>query len=227
MVVPGIRGMTKSPTGIGMTSRRTRDRLIKRLREMGIQDHRVLAAMSAVPRHLFMEEALASRAYEDRALPIGYGQTISQPYVVALMTQALLAGKNPASVLEVGSGSGYQTAVLAALVDEIYSVERIEPLLRIAQRRLVRLGYRNVRWKLSDGSWGWPEHAPYEGIIVTAAPAEIPQVLTDQLAPGGRMVIPVGGVDVQELLLITRTEAGVSQTRLEHVNFVPLVRGGD
>ncbi|MFQ6023007.1 MAG: protein-L-isoaspartate(D-aspartate) O-methyltransferase [Acidiferrobacterales bacterium] len=212
-------------TGIGMTSQRTRDRLITRLRDMGIEDERVLTAIRTVPRHLFVEEALASRAYEDRALPIGYGQTISQPYIVALMTQALLAGRKPAAVLEVGSGSGYQTAVLAALVDKIYSVERIEPLLQAARRRLIRLGYRNVHCKLADGSWGWREHAPYDGIMVTAAAVEVPHPLIEQLALDGHMVVPVGEGDAQELLLITRTKNGVSKTRLEHVSFVPLVKG--
>jgi protein-L-isoaspartate(D-aspartate) O-methyltransferase len=160
--------------GIGMTSQRTRDRLIQRLREEGISNERVLEAMRNVPRHLFVDEALATRAYEDTALPIGQGQTISQPYIVALMTQTLLAGGRLKKVLEVGTGSGYQTAVLAQLVDEIYSVERIEPLMKLARKRLRELGCRNVNIKLSDGSWGWKEHAPYDGIIVTAAPAEVP-----------------------------------------------------
>ncbi len=208
-----------------MTSRRTRDRLIARLRDMGIDDERVLQAIKKVPRHLFIEEALASRAYEDTALPIGYGQTISQPYVVALMTQALFAEQSLAKVLEVGSGSGYQTAILATLATQVYSVERIGALLQSARRRLVTLGYRNVSCKLSDGNQGWPEHAPYDGILVTAAPAEIPETLVTQLAVGGRMVIPVGGVDMQELWLIRNTSTGTSRTRLEDVNFVPLVTG--
>ena len=208
-----------------MTSRRTRDRLIARLRDMGIDDERVLQAIKKVPRHLFIEEALASRAYEDTALPIGYGQTISQPYVVALMTQALFAERPLAKVLEVGSGSGYQTAILATLAAQVYSVERIGALLQTARRRLVTLGYRNVSCKLSDGNQGWPEHAPYDGILVTAAPAEIPATLVTQLAVGGRMVIPVAGVDIQELWLIRNTGTGTSRTRLEDVNFVPLVTG--
>lgn len=215
----------RSVAGIGMTSRRTRDRLIARLRDMGIDDERVLQAIKKVPRHLFIEEALASRAYEDTALPIGYGQTISQPYVVALMTQALFAERPLAKVLEVGSGSGYQTAILATLAAQVYSVERIGALLQTARRRLVTLGYRNVSCKLSDGNQGWPEHAPYDGILVTAAPAEIPETLVTQLAVGGRMVIPVGGVDMQELWLIRNTSTGTSRTRLEDVNFVPLVTG--
>lgn len=215
----------RSVAGIGMTSRRTRDRLIARLRDMGIDDERVLQAIKKVPRHLFIEEALASRAYEDTALPIGYGQTISQPYVVALMTQALFAERPLAKILEVGSGSGYQTAILATLAAQVYSVERIGALLQTARRRLVTLGYRNVSCKLSDGNQGWPEHAPYDGILVTAAPAEIPETLVTQLAVGGRMVIPVGGVDIQELWLIRNTGTGTSRTRLEDVNFVPLVTG--
>jgi len=210
--------------GIGMTSRRTRDRLIQRLREEGIRDERVLEAIRNVPRHVFVDEALATRAYEDTALPIGHGQTISQPYIVALMTQALIAGDRLKKVLEVGTGSGYQTAVLAGLVDEIYSVERLEPLMKLARKRLREIGCRNVHVKLSDGSWGWKEHAPYDGIIVTAAPAEVPQALLEQLAPDGRLVIPVGGPAMQELLLVQKTDKGLNQERLELVNFVPLVR---
>jgi protein-L-isoaspartate(D-aspartate) O-methyltransferase len=210
--------------GIGMTSRRTRDRLILRLREEGIRDERVLEAILHVPRHVFVDEALASRAYEDTALPIGHGQTISQPYIVALMTQALIAGGRLKKVLEVGTGSGYQTAVLAGLVDEIYSVERLEPLMKLARKRLREIGCRNVHIKLSDGSWGWKEHAPYDGIIVTAAPAAVPPALLEQLAPGGRLVIPVGGPTMQELLLVQQTDKGPIQERLELVNFVPLVR---
>ena len=209
--------------GIGMTSQRTRDRLIRRLREEGIRDDRVLEAIRNVPRHMFVDEALSSRAYEDTALPIGHGQTISQPYIVALMTQALLAGERPKKVLEVGTGSGYQTAVLANLADEIYSVERIEPLMKLARRRLREIGCRNVHIRLSDGSWGWKEHAPYDGIIVTAAPAEVPPALLEQLVPGGRLIIPVGGPSMQELLLVQRTDKGLTQERLELVNFVPLV----
>ena len=210
--------------GIGMTSRRTRDRLIQRLREEGIRDERVLEAIRNVPRHMFVDEALASRAYEDTALPIGHGQTISQPYIVALMTQALIAGGRPKKVLEVGTGSGYQTAVLASLVDEIYSVERLEPLMKLARKRLREIGCRNVHIKLSDGSWGWKEHAPYDGIIVTAAPAEVPAPLLEQLAAGGRLVIPVGGPAMQELMLVQHTDKGMTQERLSLVNFVPLVR---
>ena len=207
-----------------MTSQRTRDRLIRRLREEGIQDERVLDAIRNVPRHRFVDEALSSRAYEDTALPIGHGQTISQPYVVALMTQALIAGGRPKKVLEIGTGSGYQTAVLSSLADEIYSVERIESLMKQARKLLREIGCRNVQVRLSDGTWGWKEHAPYDGIIVTAAPATVPSALLEQLAPVGRLVIPVGGPSMQELMLVQQTEKGPSMERLELVNFVPLVR---
>jgi len=212
--------------GIGMTSLRTRERLIKRLQEQGIRDARVLDALLNVPRHCFVDEALASRAYEDTALPIAHGQTISQPYIVARMTEALLGGRARVKrVLEIGSGSGYQTVILAALVDEVYSVERIEPLMKQARLRIQQLGYRNVRLKLDDGSIGWPEYAPYDGILVTAAAEEVPPALVAQLAPGGRLVIPVGGRAVQELLLITPANEGVNTERLESVNFVPLIVG--
>lgn len=207
-----------------MTSRRTRERLVQRLREEGIKDERILGSIGGIPRHVFVDEALASRAYEDTALPIGHGQTISQPYIVALMTQVLLDGGRLKKVLEVGTGSGYQTAVLAGLVDDVYSVERIEPLMKQARRRLRELGFRNVQIKLSDGGWGWKEHAPYDGIIVTAAAPEVPPALLEQLAPGGRMVIPVGGSAMQELLLVQNADKGFTQERLELVNFVPLVR---
>jgi len=210
--------------GIGMTSSRTRERLVQQLRVEGISDEEVLAAIRTVPRHLLIDEALASRAYENTALPIGFGQTISQPYIVALMTQAVRAGRRLDKVLEVGTGSGYQTAVLARLATEVHSVERIEPLAKIARAALMRLGVRNVHIKVSDGSWGWPEHAPYDGILVTAAPADVPPALLEQLAPGARLVIPVGGPNVQELLVLQRTETGYARERLELVNFVPLVK---
>lgn len=217
MVKPDIQG-------IGMTSSRTRERLVQQLRAEGIKDDEVLAAIRTVPRHLFIDEALASRAYENTALPIGFGQTISQPYIVALMTQALRNGRRLEKVLEIGTGSGYQTAVLARLVAEVYSVERIEPLGKLARSVLARLGLRNVHLKISDGTWGWPEHAPYDGILVTAAPAEIPAPLLDQLAPDARLVIPVGGPSVQELLVMQRTDTGYARERLELVNFVPLIK---
>lgn len=217
--------MIDERNGIGMTSQRTRERLVQRLREEGIRDERVLAAMLNIPRHVFIDEALNSRAYEDTALPIGHSQTISQPYIVARMTEALLRGGMPKKVLEIGTGSGYQTAILAALVEQLYSVERVEPLLTQARKRLQQLGYRNFRLRLGDGSAGWPEYAPYDGIIVTAAPAQVPSALLAQLAPFGRLVIPVGGTRVQELLLLTRTQEGISSERLEAVSFVPLIQG--
>jgi len=209
--------------GIGMTSLRTRERLVQRLRESGISDERVLAAVRTVPRHLLVDEALSSRAYEDTALPIGYGQTISQPYIVARMTSALLAGNEVRRVLEIGTGSGYQTAVLARLVEEVYSIERIEPVMRITRGRLLRLGVRNVRYRLGDGTRGWSEQAPFDGIIVTAAPAKLPTTLLDQLSVGGRLIIPVGVTGDQRLLAIQRTDDGCVTEELERVSFVPLV----
>lgn len=209
--------------GIGMTSQRTRERLVERLRTQGIHDESVLRAMRDTPRHLFVDEALASRAYEDIALPIGQNQTISQPYIVARMTQALLAAGPVQKVMEIGTGSGYQTAVLAGLVAQVYTVERIEPLLRTARTRLQELGARNVHFKLADGGEGWTEHAPYDAIIVTAAAAQMPRALMEQLADPGRMVLPVGQ-DIQELLLVQRQDGDYATERLEVVNFVPLVQ---
>jgi protein-L-isoaspartate(D-aspartate) O-methyltransferase len=209
--------------GIGMTSQRTRERLIQRLRAEGIRDEDVLNAIRDVPRHFLIDEALASRAYEDTALPIGFGQTISQPYIVARMTEVLRAGRPLEKVLEVGTGSGYQTAVLARLAKQVYTIERLEPLLKSTRGRLVKLGIRGVQYKLGDGSRGWPEHAPYDGIIVTAAAAALPEALIEQLAVGARLVIPVGPDHVQELLLIQRNETGYTRERLERVSFVPLV----
>ncbi len=217
--------MRRQYAGIGMTSVRTRDRLIERLRAEGIRDEQVLAAMRAVPRHIFVDEALASRAYEDTALPIGAGQTISQPYVVARMTEALVHGKRPAKVLEVGSGCGYQTAVLAQLVDQVYSVERIESLIAPARERLHALGVNNVRMRRGDGFEGWPAYAPFDAILVAAAPGFVPQALVDQLTVGGRMVIPVGPQGAQRLLLLIRNEDGVEEETLANVSFVPLVPG--
>jgi len=215
--------MTRRLSGIGMTSARTRERLVQRLRETGIRDAAVLEAIGRVPRHLFMDEALASRAYEDTALPIGHGQTISQPYIVARMTELLLAD-GARRVLEIGTGSGYQTAVLCALTQEVYSVERIEPLHKSARRCLQELGFRNFRLKLSDGSDGWPEYGPYDAILVTAAAADVPAALLAQLAPGGRLLIPVGNSARQELLSIRKTAEGVVREHVELVNFVPLVQ---
>ena len=211
-------------SGIGMTSQRTRNRLVQRLRESGITNEDVLNVMATTPRHLFVDEALAHRAYEDTALPIGHGQTISQPYTVAKMTETLLAGGPLNRVLEIGTGSGYQTAVLSPLVRQLYSVERIEPLHLRAQERLQSLGYDNVRLSLSDGTWGWPQHGPYDGILAAAAPEEVPVSLMEQLADGGRMVIPVGGAE-QKLLLITRRGDHYSRKTLEPVRFVPFLPG--
>ncbi|MGH8428505.1 MAG: protein-L-isoaspartate(D-aspartate) O-methyltransferase [Gammaproteobacteria bacterium] len=208
-----------------MTSLRTRERLIERLREEGITDVRVLAAMRAVPRHLFVDEALASRAYEDSPLPIGHGQTISQPYIVALMTATLIADGIPKRVLEIGSGCGYQSAVLAQLVAEVYSIERIRALLARARKALLGLGIRNVNLRHGDGALGWPEYAPFDGIMVTAAPEEVPPELFAQLAPGGRLIAPVGPSGVQRLMLYRRTESGVESELLGAVSFVPFAPG--
>ncbi|PHS25721.1 MAG: protein-L-isoaspartate O-methyltransferase [Methylophaga sp.] len=210
--------------GIGMTSQRTRDRLISRLREQGIGSVEVLSVMRELPRHVFVDEALASRAYEDTALPIGQGQTISQPFIVAKMTEILLEGLPKKKVLEVGTGSGYQTAVLSKLVDRVFSVERIAPLQNQARERFYQLKLNNIRLKHSDGSWGWPDNAPYDGIIVTCAPEQVPKELLNQLAPGGRLVIPVGGAE-QSLRVIDRNGNSFEQTELDAVSFVPLLSG--
>jgi len=217
-----VRG---SRQGIGMTSARTRDRLVQRLRDQGIQSEAVLMQIRDVPRHLFVDEALASRAYEDTALPIGLGQTISQPYVVAKMTEALLTGFEGESVLEIGTGCGYQTAVMAPLVKKIYTVERIPELLRKTRQRLRDLDIYNVQFRPGDGWEGWPKYAPYDGIIVTAAANRLPEKLLQQLAPGGRMVIPVGEPGYQELTLVTRMNDHFEQVSLGGVSFVPLVPG--
>lgn len=212
-------------SGIGMTSRRTRERLIQRLAEAGIHSAAVLDAMRSVPRHIFVDEALASRAYEDSALPIGYGQTISQPYTVARMTQALLEVVRPGTVLEIGTGSGFQTAVLAALVRRVYSVERVRDLLGRAQARLRALEQRNIRFRHGDGSLGWPEYAPFDGILVTAAPRGVPRVLAEQLAPGGVMVLPMGEGAQQVLVRVTREADRFEQEVLEAASFVPMLGG--
>ena len=207
-----------------MTSLRTRARLINRLREMGITDESVLEAMMDTPRHLFVDEGIATHAYENSSLPIGYGQTISQPYIVALMTQVMLNGRKPAKVLEIGTGSGYQTTIVSKLAGTVYSVERIEPLLKQAKRLHYKLRLRNIFHKLAKGTtFGWPDVGPFDGILVTAAPQTIPAELYDQLAPGGRMVIPYGQDNAQELCLIERTASGFSKTSLEAVRFVPLI----
>ena len=209
--------------GIGMTSARTRDRLVERLRNHGIRSEAVLNQIRNVPRHLFVDEALASRAYEDTALPIGHGQTISQPYVVAKMTEALLDGFDGEKVLEIGTGCGYQTAVLASLVKKIYSVESIPELLRKTKQRLRDLDIYNVQFRPGDGWQGWPKYAPYDGIIVAAAASVVPERLLEQLAPGGRLVMPVGAPGYQELMLVTRQRDHFEQKTLGGVSFVPLV----
>jgi protein-L-isoaspartate(D-aspartate) O-methyltransferase len=211
--------------GIGMTSARTRDRLVQRLRDQGIRNEDVLAQIRNVPRHLFVDEALASRAYEDTALPIGLGQTISQPYVVARMTEALLDEFEGENVLEVGTGCGYQTAVLAPLVKKIYTIERVPELLRRAKQRLRELDIYNVQFKPGDGWDGWPKYGPYDGIIVTAAPDHVPEKLLQQLAPGGRIIIPVGPQGVQDLAMISKCNDHFEQVSLGAVSFVPLVKG--
>lgn len=211
--------------GIGMTSRRTRERLVTRLREQGIKSLPVLDVILGTPRHLFIDEALAHRAYEDTALPIGFNQTISQPYIVARMTELLLSEGVVKSVLEVGTGSGYQTAVLAQLIDKVYSVERIKPLQLKAKERFRVMGLRNIYLQHSDGGMGWPSMAPFDAIIVTAAPESIPEELLEQLAIGGRLVIPVGQ-NQQELKLVVKKSEKEFETRIiERVKFVPLLSG--
>jgi protein-L-isoaspartate(D-aspartate) O-methyltransferase len=211
--------------GIGMTSQRTRDRLVDRLRAEGIRNERVLEVIRATPRHLFVDEALASRAYEDTALPIGYNQTISQPYVVAAMTDLVIRNQ-PQKVLEIGTGSGYQAAVLAALVPKVYTVERIEPLAKQARQRFRKLGLRNVRASYSDGTEGLPEFAPYDAIIATAGSETIPPALLEQLSPdGGRLVIPLGSRTHQLLTLVTRQNDTYEMEELDPVVFVPLLSG--
>lgn len=210
--------------GIGMTSQRARERLLTRLYEAGIRDLRVLETLRNTPRHIFVDEALASRAYDDTALPIGFGQTISQPYMVARMTEALLDGYAPERVLEVGTGSGYQTAVLAQLVPAVFSIERIRGLLDQARSRFRTLRLYNIRTRFSDGAAGWEQYAPFDGIILTAAPAEVPTALFEQLAPGGRLVAPVGGSE-QKLVLYERTDEGIARRTLSDASFVPMLEG--
>lgn len=210
--------------GQGLTSLRSRERLVSKLREEGISDQRVLDAIRDVPRHMFVEEAFAHRAYENTALPIGFNQTISQPYIVARMTQELLAAGPLNKVLEVGTGSGYQAAVLGKVANRVYSIERIKKLSLQAQARLQKIKIRNVYLRHSDGALGWPDAGPFDGIMVTAAPTEIPNELLEQLAIGGRMVIPVGD-QAQELRVITRTPNGFNTKVIEAVRFVPLLRG--
>jgi protein-L-isoaspartate(D-aspartate) O-methyltransferase len=212
-------------SGIGMTSARTRDRLVQRLREQGIANLAVLERIRNVPRHIFVDEALGSRAYEDTALPISYGQTISQPYIVARMTEALLQAGAAENILEVGTGCGYQTAVLAPLVTRLYTIERIEPLLARARERLKELGIRNVRFRHGDGTLGWKAHAPFDGILVAAAPLTVPEALVRQLRVGGRLLVPIGPEGEQELVRFTRREQGMQRESLGAVAFVPLLGG--
>jgi len=211
-----------------MTSQRTRDRLIQRLQEKGISNESVLEVMRTTPRHLFIDEAMAHRAYEDVSLPINHGVTISQPYIVARMTELILSHGVPEKVLEVGTGSGYQAAILSRLVKKVYSVERIAALSNQARNRFSQLGYNNIHLRHTDGSWGWQEFAPYPAIIVTAAPAEVPEALLQQLADGGILVIPVGGqTDAQSLLVIQRQGDEFVREKHEDVFFVPMLNGAD
>jgi protein-L-isoaspartate(D-aspartate) O-methyltransferase len=213
--------------GSGMTSQRTRNRLIARLIEKGIADERVLEVMRVTPRHIFVDEALASRAYEDTALPIGYNQTISQPYIVARMTELLLENVEPLDkVLEIGTGCGYQTAILAQLVGDVYSVERISALQRKAKIHTELLKLKNIRYSYSDGSWGWEEYAPFDGILVAAAPNSVPEALLQQLAIGGVMIIPISNqFGDQTLQRITRLESGFHVEDFDPVIFVPFLEG--
>ena len=212
-------------SGIGMTSARTRDRLVQRLREAGIQDDRVLDTVRNTPRHFFIEEALAHQAYDDTALPIGHGQTISQPWVVARMTELLMNGGKRSKVLEIGTGCGYQTAVLAPFCDELYSVERIRPLQEQARKRLLRLGLAKVQLKHADGGFGWKSEAPFDGILAACARPDIPDDLLEQLADGGRLVMPVGDDRKQILTVVDREGDAFHTQSLDAVRFVPFQRG--
>jgi len=211
--------------GIGMTSQRTRDRMVNRLIEQGIRSNKVLDIMRSTPRHIFVDEALASRAYEDNPLPIGYNQTISQPYIVARMTELLLKAGHLSKVLEIGTGCGYQTAILAQLVDHVYSVERILPLQKKAKNHLFDLKIKNVSYIHTDGGWGWPEYAPFDGILVSAAPPEIPEALLEQMAINGVMVIPTGESGRQTLQQVIRSEKGYEAEEFDAVSFVPFLSG--
>jgi len=210
--------------GIGMTSQRTRERMVERLRKEGVRDEVVLGVMASVPRHIFVDEALAHRAYEDVSLPLLLGQTISQPYAVARMSELLRAGGQLNKVLEIGTGCGYQTTVLAKLAREVYSIERIAPLLDKARQHLREMRTLNVRLRHGDGHAGIPEAAPFDAILLTAAATHVPQALLQQLAVGGRMILPLGTTE-QYLWLIERHAEGFVETKLEPVRFVPLVAG--
>ncbi len=214
-------------SGIGMTSFRTRERLVNRLKSEGIKDQRVLSQILNIPRHLFVDEALSSRAYEDTALPIGKNQTISQPYIVARMTELILEKGPLENILEIGTGSGYQTAILAPLVRRVYTIERIKTLLQQAKLRFRRLKITNIRTKYGDGNDGWEHYAPFDGMIVTAAPKGIPKNLIEQLKVGGRLILPIGDNDSQKLVCITRTNDGHVKEIKEKVMFVPLLAGMD
>ena len=215
----------ESQRGIGMTSERTRERLIDRLKEQGIKSRIVLDQIKKVPRHVFVDEALSSRAYEDTALPIGHGQTISQPYIVARMTEVLLNHVNGNKILEIGTGCGYQTAVLSPLFKKIYSVERINPLLVKTKKRLRSLGIYNVNYRHDDGWNGWEKYGPYDGIIVSAAAPQVPEKLLHQLEIGGTLIMPFGEKEKQELVIVYRDGDNFDYKRLGAVSFVPLVKG--
>ena len=219
--------MMTEHSGIGMTSQRTRDRLAEKLAEMGIQSDVVLNAIRNTPRHLFVDEALASRAYENTALPIGFNQTISQPYIVAKMTEALIKNRTLKNVLEVGTGCGYQTIIMAQFTKRIYTIERINGLLTRARERFQQLRFSNIRSKHADGNIGWSEHAPFDGIIVAAAPTGVPEALLEQLAVNGRLIIPVGKTGEQKLLLFTREEESYEKKIIDSVSFVPMLGGID
>lgn len=219
------RNKPQAPRGSGMTSQGTRDRLVRRLRDHGIADERVLEAIASTPRHVFVDEALSSRAYEDTALPIGLGQTISQPWVVARMTEAMLDGGSPEKVLEVGTGSGYQAAVLSAVVPQVFTVERVEDLLKQARRRFHKLKLNNIYTRHADGHQGWPSQAPFDGILVTAAASALPVELVAQLKVGAVMVVPVERGSMQRLLAVRKTEDGFDEEDLGGVIFVPLLAG--
>jgi len=215
---------TATTTGIGMTSQRTRTRMVERLRAQGIRDSRVLHAMGLVPRHIFIEQALANRAYDDTALPLGFGQTISQPFVVARMIEILISGRELGKTLEIGAGCGYQAAILGVLSKSVFAVERIAPLLVRARDNLKQIKLSHIRLKHADGHLGLPEAAPFDTIILAAAAADVPQSLLAQLAPGGRLVMPLGSAE-QLISLFERTESGIVETRFDAVRFVPLLPG--
>jgi protein-L-isoaspartate(D-aspartate) O-methyltransferase len=219
------RKLRSENRGIGMTSQGTRDRLVQTLRKEGIKDERVLKAITQVPRHKFVDEALSSRAYENTALPIGQSQTISQPWIVARMTEALLNGGQPQKVLEVGTGSGYQAAILSHLVPTVFTVERIDELLKLARRRFHALRLNNIYVRYADGHLGWPSQAPFDGIMVTAVAQSVPQELLEQLGVGGSLVIPVERNGQQRLIAVRRTEDDFEETDLGGVVFVPLLSG--